>query len=110
MNANLKDTKAPTSTVTYNKNKVDEATGNIYEAINIVAKRSNQINADMKKELTEKLEEFATHTDSLDEVFENKEQIEVSKFYERMPKPHAIALDEWMNAKIYYRNTEDDTL
>lgn len=110
MNANLKDTKAPTSTVTYNKNKVDAPTGNIYEAINIVAKRSNQINADMKKELIEKLEEFATHTDSLDEVFENKEQIEVSKFYERLPKPHAIALDEWMNDKIYYRNTEEDTI
>ncbi len=110
MNANLKDTKAPTSTVTYNKNKVDAPTGNIYEAINIVAKRSNQINADMKKELIEKLEEFATHTDSLDEVFENKEQIEVSRFYERLPKPHAIALDEWMNDKIYYRNTEEDTL
>jgi DNA-directed RNA polymerase subunit K/omega len=110
MNANLKDTKAPTSTVTYNKNKVDAPTGNIYEAINIVAKRSSQINSDMKKELTEKLEEFATHTDSLDEVFENKEQIEVSKFYERLPKPHSIALDEWMNDKIYYRNTEEDSL
>lgn len=110
MNANLKDTKAPATTVTYNKNKVDAPTGNIYEAINIVAKRSSQINADMKKELIDKLEEFATHTDSLDEVFENKEQIEVSRFYERLPKPHAIALDEWMNDKIYYRNTEEDNL
>lgn len=110
MNTNIKDTKAPASTVTHNKNLVDAPTNNIYEAISIVAKRSNQINAEMKKELIEKLEEFATHTDSLDEVFENKEQIEVSKFYERLPKPHAIALEEWLNEKIYYRNTEEDSL
>ena len=68
-------------------------------------RRSVQINAEIKKELVDKLEEFATYTDSLEEVFENKEQIEVSKFYEKMPKPHAIAIEEWLNDRIYYRNT-----
>ena len=62
---------------------------------------------DIRKELHEKLDEFATHNDSLEEIFENKEQIEVSKFYERLPKPHAIALEEWLNDKIYHINTED---
>ena len=65
--------------------------------------------ADIRKELIDKLEEFATYNDSLEEVFENKEQIEVSKFYERLPKPHALAVQEWLNDKIYYRNVEDDS-
>lgn len=108
MNTNLKETNAPVSTTTIDKNKVDAQTSNIYEAIAIVAKRSDQINTEMKKELIEKLEEFATHNDSLDEVFENKEQIEVSKFYERLPKPHSIAMEEWLNKKIYYRKTDVD--
>jgi DNA-directed RNA polymerase subunit K/omega len=80
---------------------------NIYEALSIIAKRSTQINLDIKKELHEKLEEFATHNDSLEEIFENKEQIEVSRFYERLPKPHAIAIEEWLNKNIYHRNTEE---
>ncbi|GGE15817.1 DNA-directed RNA polymerase subunit omega [Psychroflexus salis] len=108
MNTNLKESKAPTSTTTINKNDVDAKTNNIYEAISIVSKRSTQINTEMKKELIDKLEEFATHNDSLDEVFENKEQIEVSKFYERLPKPHSLAMDEWLNEKIYYRKTDED--
>ena len=82
-----KDTKAPLSTITYNKNELEAPTENIYEAISIIAKRANQINGDLKKELVDKLEEFATYNDSLEEVFENKEQIEVSKFYEKLPKP-----------------------
>src|SRR5690554_1503314 len=102
----LKNLKAPVSTVTINKNEFDDATGNIYEAISITAKRAVQINSEIKKELLEKLEEFATYSDSLEEVFENKEQIEVSKFYERLPKPHAIALEEWIDEKIHYRNTK----
>jgi DNA-directed RNA polymerase subunit K/omega len=110
MNTKLNFQEAEVSTTTIDKNKVDAKTDNIYEAISIVAKRSNQINTDLKKELIEKLEEFATHNDSLEEVFENKEQIEVSKFYERLPKPHAIAMDEWLKDKIYYRHTnQDDT-
>lgn len=101
----LKKTNAPVNTVTYNKTQLEESTGNIYEAITIMAKRANQINSEIKKELTDKLEEFATYNDSLEEIFENKEQIEVSKFYEKLPKPHALAVQEWMDEKIYYRDT-----
>lgn len=104
----LKKTKAPVNTVTYNRNQVDEPTGNIYESISIIARRSEQINTEIKKELINKLEEFATYNDSLEEIFENKEQIEVSKFYEKLPKPHALAVQEWLSDKIYYRNAEDD--
>jgi len=102
----FKKTNAPVNTVTYNKNVIEKPTGNIYEAITIIAKRANQINTELKKELYEKLDEFATYNDSLEEVFENKEQIEVSKFYEKLPKPHAVALEEWLKGKVYYRQTE----
>lgn len=102
-----RESKAPTSTTTYDKNKVEGDTQNIYEAISIIAKRSSQINLDIKKELHEKLDEFATHNDSLEEIFENKEQIEVSKFYESLPKPHALAVEEWLNDRVYHRNTEE---
>ncbi|WP_276167118.1 DNA-directed RNA polymerase subunit omega [Zobellia alginiliquefaciens] len=109
MNMNdLKNSNAAVSTVTINKNEFDQQTENIYEAISITAKRAVQINSEIKKELLEKLEEFATYSDSLEEVFENKEQIEVSKFYEKLPKPHALAVEEWLNDKIYHRNTEKD--
>jgi DNA-directed RNA polymerase subunit K/omega len=101
----LKKTTAPINTITYNKNVIEEPTGNVYEAITIMAKRANQINAEIKKELIEKLEEFATYNDSLEEVFENKEQIEVSKFYEKLPKAHALAVEEWLEDKIYYKST-----
>jgi DNA-directed RNA polymerase subunit K/omega len=101
----VKENKASLTTKTFDKNVLDQKTSNIYEALSIVAKRSVQINAEIKKELVDKLEEFATYTDSLEEVFENKEQIEVSKFYEKMPKPHAMAIEEWLNDRIYYRNT-----
>ncbi len=100
----LRKTIAPVNTITYNKNVIEEPTGNVYEAITIMAKRATQINSDIKKELTEKLEEFATYNDSLEEVFENKEQIEVSKFYEKLPKPHALAVQEWLDGKIYYKD------
>ncbi|WP_139959293.1 DNA-directed RNA polymerase subunit omega [Flavicella sediminum] len=102
-----KNTNAPDTTVTYDKSKVEAATGNIYEAISIIAKRADQINGDLKKELIEKLEEFATYSDNLDEVFENKEQIEVSKFYEKLPKAHALAVEEWLNGKVYHRNSDE---
>ena len=102
-----RNSNAPSTTSTYNRNKIESPTENIYEAISIIAKRSNQINLDIRKELHEKLDEFATHNDSLEEIFENKEQIEVSKFYERLPKPHAMAIEEWLNEKIYHRNTDD---
>lgn len=100
---------APVNTVTYNKAAIEEETGNIYEAITVIAKRANQINTEIKKELLEKLDEFATYNDSLEEIFENKEQIEVSKFYEKLPKAHAIAVQEWLEDKIYYRETETES-
>lgn len=102
-----KNSEAPVTTVTYDKNKIEAPVDNIYEAISIIAKRANQINEDLKKELIDKLEEFATHNDSLEEVFENKEQIEVSRFYEKLPKPAAIAVDEWLHNNIYFRNPEE---
>jgi DNA-directed RNA polymerase subunit K/omega len=104
-----KNTEAAVTTITYDKNKIEAPTNNIYEAITIIAKRAEQISGDLKSELIEKLEEFATYTDSLDEVFENKEQIEVSKFYEKLPKPTALAVEEWLEGKIYYRNPEVET-
>ncbi len=104
----IKNTKAATTTITYDKNKVDAQTGNIYEAISVIAKRATQINTEMKDELVEKLDEFATFNDSLEEVFENKEQIEVSKFYEKLPKPHAIAVDQWLSENVYYRDTTNN--
>src|SRR5881275_2466610 len=90
---------AETKNLTDLKNK----TGNLYESIAIIAKRANQINITMKEELHSKLEEFATHTDSLEEIHENKEQIEISKAYERMPNPALLATQEFMEEKIYHR-------
>ncbi|TBV26948.1 hypothetical protein DMZ43_07755 [Meridianimaribacter sp. CL38] len=104
----LKKTNAPVTTVTYDRNEIDASTSNIYEAISVISKRAEQINTDIRRELIDKLEEFATYNDSLEEIFENKEQIEVSKFYEKLPKPHALAVQEWLDDKIYFRNTEDN--
>ena len=83
-------------------------TGNVYESIAIIAKRANQINITLKEELHNKLEEFASHTDSLEEIHENKEQIEISRAYERMPNPSLLATQEFLDDKIYYRKNEDD--
>ena len=83
-------------------------TGNLYESIAIIAKRANQINITLKEELHNKLEEFASHTDSLEEIHENKEQIEISKAYERMPNPSLLATQEFMEDKIYHRKNEDN--
>ena len=105
----LKKINAPINTTTIDKNLVDAPTNNIYEAISVIAKRATQINSEIKKELLEKLDEFATYNDSLDEVFENKEQIEVSKFYEKLPKPHSLAVQEWLDGKIYYRDTAESS-
>lgn len=101
-----KNSEAPLTTVTYNRDEIEQPTENLYEAIVIMAQRATQINGELKRELIEKLDEFATHNDSLEEVFENKEQIEVSKFYERLPKPTAIAVEEWLESRTYYRNKE----
>ncbi len=105
----LKKTKAPLTTITYDRREVKKPTGNIYKAIKIIAKRSEEINKDLKSELDKKLDEFKTEQDSLAEIFENKEQIDISRFYERLPKPTAIALQEWLEGRIYWRDmTEDD--
>ncbi|MGG9961471.1 DNA-directed RNA polymerase subunit omega [Ferruginibacter sp. SUN106] len=83
-------------------------TGNVYESIAIIAKRANQINITVKEELHNKLEEFASHTDSLEEIHENKEQIEISKAYERMPNPALLATTEFMEDKVYFRKNDED--
>ncbi|HUS03570.1 MAG TPA: DNA-directed RNA polymerase subunit omega [Chitinophagaceae bacterium] len=101
---------ANTSNVVETKNLTDikEKTGNLYESIAVIAKRANQINISLKEELHNKLEEFASHTDSLEEIHENKEQIEISKAYERMPNPALLATTEFMDDKVYYRKNEDN--
>ncbi len=95
---------AETKNLTDIKNK----TGNLYESIAIISKRANQINITLKEELHNKLEEFASHTDSLEEIHENKEQIEISRAYERMPNPALLATQEFMEDKIYHRKNEDN--
>ena len=87
---------------------IKEKTGNLYESIAIIAKRANQINITLKEELHTKLEEFASHTDSLEEIHENKEQIEISKAYERMPNPALLATQEFMEDKVYFRRNDED--
>jgi len=101
---------ANTSNVVEPKNLFDikEKTGNLYESIAIIAKRANQINITIKEELHNKLEEFASHTDSLEEIHENKEQIEISKAYERMPNPALLSTQEFIEDKIYFRKNEED--
>jgi DNA-directed RNA polymerase subunit K/omega len=94
----------PNSTVTRDVRELDKTTDNIYESIVIISKRANQIANNLKEELHGKLAEFASSNDNLEEVFENREQIEISKHYERMPKPSLIAVDEFLNNKVYYRN------
>ncbi len=101
---------ANTSNMAETKNLTDikNKTGNLYESIAIIAKRANQINISLKEELHNKLEEFASHTDSLEEIHENKEQIEISRAYERMPNPSLLATQEFMEEKIYHRKNEDN--
>lgn len=98
----------PNSTVTRDLRDLDKKTDNIYESIVIISKRANQIAVDTKEELNAKLAEFATSNDNLEEVFENREQIEISKHYERLPKPTLIAIDEFLNDKVYFRNPAND--
>lgn len=99
-----KKSKAPGTTITRDLSELDSETGSIYESIRIISKRANQISVEMKDELSRKLEEFAYYTDNLEEVFENREQIEISKFYERLPKPNLLAMEEFLEDEIYYRN------
>jgi DNA-directed RNA polymerase subunit K/omega len=102
---------ANTASVVETKSLVEikAKTGNLYESIAIIARRANQINISLREELHNKLEEFASHTDSLEEIHENKEQIEISKAYEKMPNPAILATQEFMDGKVYYRrNNEND--
>jgi DNA-directed RNA polymerase subunit K/omega len=98
-----KKIKAPTTTITRDLSKIDSKTGNVYETVVIISKRANQISVEMKQELNRKLEEFANYTDNLEEVFENREQIEISRFYERLPKPTLIALQEYEEEEIFFK-------
>jgi DNA-directed RNA polymerase subunit K/omega len=99
-----KKNKAAMSTITRDVRQFDKESGNIYESLAIIAKRANQISVDMKEELSSKLEEFQTATDNLEEMYENREQIEISKQYERMPKPSLMAIQEFLDGEIYSRN------
>jgi DNA-directed RNA polymerase subunit K/omega len=100
----FKKTNADQSIATRDIRKFDGPTGNIYEAVAIMSKRANQISSEIKEELSGKLQEFSSHTDNLEEVFENREQIEISKHYEKLPKPSLISIQEFLEDKIYYRN------
>jgi len=96
------------TTVTRDLVNFEEKTGNIYESLVVLAKRANHISAEMKEELNEKLSEFASITDNLEEIFENREQIEISKHYEKLPKATLISIQEFLDGKIYYRNPANE--
>lgn len=104
-----KKTKAANNTVPRNFEELTKETNNIYETVMILAKRSNQISSELKEELNQKLSEFASYTDNLEEIFENREQIEISKFYERLPKPALISTQEFIEGRIYHRNPMKDS-
>ena len=99
-----KKSKAPTNTVTRNIMDLCDETGNIYESVAIIAKRANQISLEIKQDLNKKLQEFASYNDSLEEVFENREQIEISCYYEKLPKPTLLATEEFVENNIYWRD------
>lgn len=100
----FKKTNAPTNTVTRDMQDFRDKTGNVYESIAIMGKRANQISVEIKDELKKKLDEFSSSSDNLEEVFENREQIEISRYYERLPKPTLMAAQEFIDDKVYYRN------
>lgn len=101
-------TNAASNTITRDVVTLAEDTGNIYESVRIIAKRANQISVEMKQDLDKKLQEFASYSDNLEEVFENREQIEISRYYEKLPKPTLIAIQEYSERKLYYRNPNKD--
>ena len=99
-----KKPKAPVNTVTRNIMDLCDETGNIYESVAIIAKRANQISVQIKEDLSKKLAEFASYNESLEEVFENREQIEISRYYEKLPKPSLLATQEFVEGKVYWRD------
>ena len=103
-----KKSKAPTNTVTHNLMDFCNETGNIYESVFIMSKRASQIAQKMKEDLSKKLKEFASTNDNLEETFENREQIEISRYYEKLPKPSLMAADEFLHHDIYFRNPAKD--
>jgi DNA-directed RNA polymerase subunit K/omega len=105
---NFKKVVAPLNTETQDMRDLKSKTGNIYESINIIGKRANQINIELKDEVKKKLAEFASYQDTLEEIVENREQTEISKFYERVPKPHMIAYQEFIEDKVYFRREEEN--
>ncbi|HPS46673.1 MAG TPA: DNA-directed RNA polymerase subunit omega [Bacteroidales bacterium] len=105
-----KKVKTDTNTVTREITEFVKPTGNLYETVVVLSKRANQIGLEMKEELNSKLSEFASATDNLEEVFENREQIEIAKYYEHLPKPTLIAIHEFLNGQIYFRNPAKDVL
>lgn len=104
-----KKSKAPVNTVTRNIMDMAAETGNIYETVAIIAKRANQISVQIKEDLSKKLAEFASYNDSLEEVFENREQIEISRYYEKLPKPSLLATQEFLDGKVYWRDPSKET-
>ena len=104
-----KKSKAPVKTVTRNIMDLSDETGNIYESVAIIAKRANQISVQIKEDLSKKLSEFASYNDTLEEVFENREQIDISKFYEKLPKPTLIATQEFIDGKLRYTEKPAET-
>lgn len=99
-----KKTNAAVSTITRDMLAISEDTGNVYETVRVIGKRANQINEAIKGDLGKKLQDFASYSDNLEEVFENREQIEISRYYEKLPKPTLIATQEYIEGKIYHKN------
>jgi len=97
----------PTNTVTRKLVDLDKGTGNIYETVNIIARRANQISTELKAELTRKLADFSSPTDTMEETFENREQIEISRYYERLPKPVLIATEEFLDGELFYKENKE---
>ena len=103
----FKKTNAPVTTVTRDVNSMLKDDMNVYEMVNVLGKRANQISIELKNELEKKLQEFASYTDNLEEVFENREQIEISRYYERLPKPVSVATQEFIDGKLYFRRPSE---
>ncbi|MCC6600229.1 MAG: RNA polymerase Rpb6 [Crocinitomicaceae bacterium] len=108
--SNYKNSNAAKTTITRNTNELyDKVDSNLFEAVVLLSKRSNQVSREMKEELEQKIKEFSTHQDNLEEVFENREQIEISRHYERMPKAHSVAVQELLDDALYFRYPEEET-
>lgn len=106
----FKKTNAPTNTITRDLNSMSERVGNVYETVKVIAKRANQISAEIKTEIDKKLQDFGSSSENIEEVFENREQIEISRYFEKLPKPVLMATQEYIEDKIYYRNPLKENL